>query len=480
MAPVANRANPPGNARPGLRPQRNYALARRLDYLLRSRLWLQIVLAMIAGVSLGLGLSPSGGAWVSAAAATTLGDWLALPGNVFLAMIQMIVVPLVVTSIVIGICGAGTVSFVRRLGLRIAPWFVGTTCVAVLIGVTLALWIQPGQYAQIETVQVATPSGALAANPLNEPALRSESREHAEPSLPGSIVAIIPANPGSAVLDRAMFQIVILAILLAVALLSIKPERARPILDLCIAVQDVAMKIVSWAMVLAPAAVFGLLAKVSIDSGLDALAGVVVYVGTVLLGLLLLGVFYLLMVALVARRNPLTFLAAVREVQLLAFSTSSSAAVMPLSMKTATGPLAVRPEIAQFVVPLGATVNMDGTALYQVVAALFLVQVFGIDLSTGQMALLAVTTVGASIGSPSTPGVGIVILATILQSIGVPAAGIAMIIGVDRILDMSRTALNVTGDLTACVVMDRWLGAGPSMNATSLAATGNVVDGAKA
>jgi len=175
---------------------------------------------------------------------------------------------------------------------------------------------------------------------------------------------------------------------------------------------------------------------------------------------MLLG-FYLTVVLIVAGVRPSKFLSRVREVQLLAFSTSSSAAVMPLSIKTAEEKLGVQSSTADFIVPLGATINMDGTALYQVVAAVFLTQVFGVELSSGELLLLITTTIGASIGSPSTPGVGIVILATILTNIGVPASGIALIIGVDRILDMSRTAINVTGDLTACVVMDRWLPSKP-------------------
>jgi Na+/H+-dicarboxylate symporter len=180
-------------------------------------------------------------------------------------------------------------------------------------------------------------------------------------------------------------------------------------------------------------------------------------VGTVILGLLVLLFFYLLVVTVLAKQNPLSFLRNIREVQLLAFSTSSSAAVMPLSMKTAQDELQVSKPVSQFVIPLGATVNMDGTALYQVIAAVFLTQVYGIDLTLSQLTLLAATTVGASIGSPSTPGVGIVILATIVQGIGVPPEGIALILGVDRILDMTRTAVNVTGDLTASVVMENWL-----------------------
>jgi Na+/H+-dicarboxylate symporter len=168
-------------------------------------------------------------------------------------------------------------------------------------------------------------------------------------------------------------------------------------------------------------------------------------------------VLYLLIVWFGAGISPWRFLGSARDVQLLAFSTSSSAAVMPLSLRTVQERFGVHPSIAQFVVPVGATVNMAGTALYQVVAAVFLTQVFGVELSIGTMVLLAATTIGASIGSPSSPGAGIVILATILQGIGIPPGGVALIMGVDRILDMTRTAVNVTGDLVGCVLMNRWI-----------------------
>ena len=313
------------------------------------------------------------------------------------------------------------------------------------LGAAVALWLAPGQYITIENLE-APASVVGVAEPLSMA------------SLPDQIIGLIPANPSSALVSESMFQIVVLAIFVAIALVSISDRRAKPLLDLCVSVQDISMKIVSWAMALAPAAVFGLLAQISVQVGFDAIVGVASYMGTVLLGLLLLLMFYMVIVALFARRSPLAFLRAISGVQLLAFSTSSSAAVMPLSMKTAETQLNVSPSVSQFVVPLGATVNMDGTALYQVVAAVFLTQVYGVDLSLPQLALLAATTVGASIGSPSTPGVGIVILATIVQGMGVPAEGIALILGVDRILDMSRTAVNVSGDLTACVVMERVLG----------------------
>jgi Na+/H+-dicarboxylate symporter len=425
-----------------LTPSSPHRLAARLDYLLRGRLWAQILLAMVLGVALGLCLSPSGGAMVSSDTAGLLAAWLALPGRLFLAMIQMVVVPLVLSSIILGITSSGDPKFLKQIGLRIAPYFILTTSVAVLIGSIVALWLQPGQYIDV--------GSGLA------PAAVSESAV-AVASLPDRLIEIIPANPTSALLSRSMFQIVVLAIFIAVAMVSISERRAKPLLDLCVSVQDVSMKIVSWAMALAPIAVFGLLAQISVQVGFDAIIGVATYVATVLLGLVILLGFYLLIVTVLARRSPVAFLRSISNVQLLAFSTSSSAAVMPLSMKTAEESLGVKPAVSQFVVPLGATVNMDGTALYQVIAAVFLTQVYGIELSIAQLLLLSVTTVGASIGSPSTPGVGIVILATIVQGMGVPAEGLALIMGVDRILDMSRTAVNVSGDLTACVVMERFL-----------------------
>jgi Na+/H+-dicarboxylate symporter len=180
------------------------------------------------------------------------------------------------------------------------------------------------------------------------------------------------------------------------------------------------------------------------------------YVLTVLTGLLMLMLVYLLLLKLLAGQHPIHFLKHCRDVLLLAFSTSSSAAVMPLSIRTAQEKLAVRPSIAQFVIPLGATINMNGTALYQSVATVFLAQVYGIDLSMASMALVVAMAVGASIGSPATPGVGIVILAMVLTTVGIPPSGIALIMGVDRILDMSRTAVNVTGDLVTSRLMEAW------------------------
>ena len=276
-------------------------------------------------------------------------------------------------------------------------------------------------------------------------------------ALPQQILTILPSNPLSSMVESNMLQVVIFASVVGVALLMMSREQAKPMLDLLATLQEVCMTVVRWAMWLAPWAVFGLLAQLTSKIGLQALLGMSIYVGTVLIGLAILFVMFLALVGFGGGMRPGKFLSASRDVMLLAFSTSSSAAVMPLSMKTAEERLGVRSSVSQFIIPLGATINMNGTALYQGVAAIFLAQVYGIEIGSGGLILIVLTAVGASIGSPATPGVGIVILSSILVSVGVPPSGVALIMGVDRILDMSRTALNVSGDLVACVLMDKWL-----------------------
>ncbi len=425
------------------------SLVEKLGFLIRSRLWLQILVCMALGIMIGLLISPNGAAIVSESSAKLIAGWLVLPGHIFLALIQMIMLPLVVSSIVLGIAGAGDMEKLRNMGLRIAPYFVFTTTVAVIIGVALVTLIEPGKYIDAQILSSSMPDGALGA-------VKTEMKMDIF-AIHDRIVDLIPANPLSAALNQSMLQLVVFSIFIGVALVLLNPLHARPLIDLARAVRELSMVIVGWAMLLTPVAVLGLLAQITMQVGVDAILGMSVYVGTVLLGLVLLITLYLVLVWFIGRIRPSMFLSKIKGLQLLAFSTSSSAAVMPLSIKTAEEGLGINPSTTNFIIPLGATINMDGTALYQVVAAIFLTQVFGIDLSSGELLLLIATTIGASIGSPSTPGVGIVVLATILTNIGIPAGGIALIIGVDRILDMSRTVINVTGDLTACIVIDKWL-----------------------
>ena len=412
---------------------------------LSSKLWFQVIIGMILGIGIGLLLSPTAFALVPKDIAFGLAPWVALVGNIFLALIQMIVIPLVMSSIILGITSAEDTQTLKVLGLKIAPYFVFTTIVAVTIGICITYFIHPGNFVSADIINQMSTTKVV----LKETSVLSDI------SIPDMIVDLIPVNSVKERLDGNILAFVILSIFVGVALMSMKEDDAKPLKDLAKSLQAFSLTVVSWAMKLAPYAVFGLLCNITIKIGFDAISSMSMYVFTVILGLFTLLCFYLIIVYLISNIKPLDFLRKIREVQLMAFSTSSSAAVMPLSMKTAEEELNIPTPISKFVIPLGATINMDGTALYQVSAAIFLTQLFGIDLDLIDVIILAITTVGASIGAPSTPGVGIIILATILQGLGVPPDGVALILGVDRILDMCRTTINVTGDLTATIVMKK-------------------------
>ncbi|MEL6134810.1 MAG: dicarboxylate/amino acid:cation symporter, partial [Bacteroidota bacterium] len=280
--------------------------------------------------------------------------------------------------------------------------------------------------------------------------------DHSFQSIPDAIIRLIPENPLASMISGEMLSIVIFTIIIGVAILQLPKRTVQSTLDLFHAIQEICMTIVSWAMYLVPYAVFGLLAQLTASIGLEGLAGIGYYVGIVLLGLLLLLVFYLVLVATIGAQNPFDFMRSIREVQLLAFSTTSSAAVMPLSMKTADEKLGVSSKVSDLVIPVGTTINMDGTALFQCISSLFIAQAYGMEMTIGGLMIIMVTIVASSIGTPAIPGGGVVILASVLESVGIPTEGLIIIIGVDRILGMFRCAVNVTGDLTACVIFNKW------------------------
>lgn len=431
-----------------IHPRNLKHLSSSLHGLITSKLWAQVVFGMLLGIGVGILLSPSSNL-VGTETANTISAWLVFPGNVFLTIIQMIVVPLVLASVVRGIAASGSMEQLRSTGLRLVAYFLFTTTVAIAIGITAATLVQPGTY--VDNSEFTTPQGEIAAVEEN----LESTIDVAE--IPSQFVSILPDNPFSAAVEMNMLQIVLFSIILGLALVSLQPEKSKPLLELLGSLQSVVMKIVSWIMRLAPYAVFGFIAQTTIQTGPETLLGIGVYILTMLGALLALMLFYLIIVTVVGRMNPLRFLRAARPVQLLAFSTNSSVAVMPLTMKTAEEELGARPSTAQFVVPIGATVNMDGTALFHGAATLFLTQVYGIEASIGLLLTLMVTAIGASIGTPATPGVGIIILSVVLTSVGIPLEGIALLVGVDRILELFRTATNVTGDLTATVVIDRFV-----------------------
>ncbi len=401
---------------------------------LPQNLWLRILIGMIAGIIIALifnmydvNFSPN------------LMSWIAFPGYLFIDLLKMIIVPLVLSSVILGVASAGSLESLGKMGARIIPYFICTTAIAITIGISVATILQPG--ASIETQTEV----AVTAKPLTDL------------TIPDRIRNIIPVNITEAQLTQNMLQLVLLGLFIGIALLKIRTPASKTVRRLCEFTQDACMMIVGWAMWIAPIAVFSLLFVAVTDMGTSALAGMGYYMVCVIMGLACMVGVYGVIVSVIAQRNPIAFFSAIKSAMIVAFSTSSSAATMPVSLSVAEERLKTNEDVHDFVIPLGATINMDGTALYQACAAIFLCQVFGIDLTVMETITLLITTIGASIGTPAMPGVGLIILATILNSIGVPPEGIGIILGVDRLLDMMRTTVNVTGDLTATTVMQRWM-----------------------
>lgn len=420
-------------------------LNHRLDILVRGRLWLQVLIAIALGVGVGALLGPDL-ALVSRQVAQTTGDWLALPGRLFLALIRMVITPLVVSSIVMGIAAAGAGADLRRIGLRLTAFVLVTTLIGASIGGGLARLVSAGKEVMIS----APPTPHLKPDPATiEPV--SSPMETISRELPSMISNLIPQNVSASILDQDMLAIVVFALFIGVATVtSDKRELTKPLVAFAGAVLEVCMTVIRTAMRFAPLAVFGLMAETTAVNGLNTLIDLAVYCGVVIGGLFLLLIVYLAIIALVGGMAPWAFLRAVAPVQLLAFSTSSSAAVMPLTMKTAVEKLGVAPSLAGAVIPLASTVNMAGTALYQSAAIVFLANIAGVTLSPGDLAFVMITLTGASIGAPAAPGASIAVLSATATSFGIPLNGLALVLGVDRLLDMARTAVNVTGDLVAC------------------------------
>ncbi len=403
-----------------------------------SRLWAQVLIAMVIGVGTGILLGPAAG-WVPPAKAEMIGDWLALPGQLFLGLIAIVLVPLVFASIVSGLAGVPSNEAMRKLGVRLGLFIVSTTFAAAWIGIYLARLFKPGEGLELPVEKV-----------------QADVQTFDVTRLPDLVAGVLPTNPAASVIQGDLLAIVILAVLTGVAVNQIRQEKAAPILALLDSLMSISMTIVKWAMLLSPLAVFGLMAQLMIQIGPNSLLGLLNYVGTVLLGLVLLFLIYALLLKWVGGLDLRSFVRIAGPNLLLAFSTSSSSAVMPSTIQTARK-LQVPDDVANLVVPLGATMNMAGTALYQSVAILFLAQISGVDLSLAETVLLVGTLVASSIGAPGTPGVSIAILASVAAGFGIPASGLVIILGVDRLLDMSRTVVNVTGDITAAVLMKKVL-----------------------
>ena len=408
----------------------------------RDQLWFKVLVGLMLGFAVGSLMGPDLN-YMDTATALTFGDWMALPGNIFLIMLRFIVIPLVISSVMLGIADGNDTSAIGTLGAGIV-YFVITTTIAITIAFFVTSIIQPGASMGAMTQGLVVPDIA--------------QTDIAGRSIPDMIRGAMPINMIRHMADNAMLQLVIAAAIFGVAMLKMDEKESLPILDLMRSTQKVCMTIVMWLMKYAPIVVFGLIANTVIKSGFAAIEAVSLFFVNVVVVLLAMLTVYAILLKFIARRSPIEFFKKSREVMVLAFSTSSSAATMPVTLEVSIDEHKINKSVVGLVVPLGTTINMDGTALYQAVAAIFIAQAYGIDLTTLQMVSIVVLTIAGSIGTPGIPSAGIPILAGILASQGIPVEGIALIMGVDRLLDMSRTVINVMGDMTAAAVLEKLMG----------------------
>jgi Na+/H+-dicarboxylate symporter len=381
-------------------------------------------------------------------------DYVKPFGIIFMNLLKLIAIPMIITSLIMGVSSLNDVKRLGRIGGRTLGMFLATTVIAVTIGVIMVNLIKPGNALPAETKEMLLRSNNETVQKGFEDA---ESVTNKGPLQP--LVDLFPDNLiDAASKNTNMLQMVIISLVLGIGLMLIDKEKAKPVIAFMDGANDLVMKVVDLIMLIAPIGVFSLLAAMIVDLTKDDLSQTLglfmalgAYINTLLLALVLhIVLVYLPIVKWVAKLNPIWFLKKMRPVQLLAFSTSSSNATLPVNMENCEKELGVSEEITGFVLPIGATLNMDGTSCYQAVATVFIAQVFQMDLSIMQQLTIILTATLSSIGTAGVPGVGIVMLVIVLNSVGVPIEGIALIMGVDRILDMCRTVVNVTGDTVVC------------------------------
>ncbi|HSF19053.1 MAG TPA: dicarboxylate/amino acid:cation symporter [Vicinamibacteria bacterium] len=382
-------------------------------------------------------------------------DWVAPFGTIFINGLQLIAVPLVLASLITGVASLSDLRKLSRIGGKTITIYIATTAIAVTIGLILVNTLKPGE---------RVPDGVrddLQRQYANEVTEREAAAMNIGERGPLQLLEdIVPSNFFSSASSNAnMLQIVFVALMVGIGLIQLSREKAKPLLDVFESLNDVIIRLVDLVMLIAPLGVFSLIARTITAAGADGnIAGLLGALGfyslTVVLGLALhMSLTYGALLKFLTPMKLKTFVAGLAPVQLVAFSTSSSGATLPLTMERCEEKLGVSEEVSSFVLPLGATVNMDGTALYQAVAAVFIAQASAIPIGFSGQLTIVLTAVLASIGTAAVPGAGIIMLVIILQAIGVPSSGVALILGVDRILDMLRTVTNVTGDATVATVV---------------------------
>jgi proton glutamate symport protein len=377
-------------------------------------------------------------------------DWVKPFGNIFINLLKLIAVPLILASLIKGVSDLKDISKLSKMGGRTIGMYILTTVFAVSIGLVIVNIIKPGNFISEQTRTELVGNYSQDANSKIESAAKQKEAGPLQ-----ALEDIVPSNIIGASADNGnMLQVIFFAVFFGIALILIPQEQAAPVKAFFDGFNEVILKMIDIIMLAAPYGVFALLASLVAESpSLDLFKALGMYGITVLLGLLIMIGVYILLVKVLAKKSPNFFLKGISPAQLLAFSTSSSAATLPVTMERTIENLGVDDEVASFVLPIGATINMDGTSLYQAVAAVFIAQAFGMDLSFGvQLGIIATATL-ASIGSAAVPGAGMVMLVIVLAQAGIPEAGLALIFAIDRPLDMCRTSVNVTGDAAVSMVV---------------------------
>jgi len=413
----------------------------------------QILIGMVLGVVFGIILSK-----LSWGREFTL-DWIKPIGTIFINLLKLIAIPLIIASLIKGISDLKDISKFSAIGGRTIIIYVMTTVVAISIGLVLVNIVQPGNHISAETLTELSKSyESDATTRVNNAQMQMKTGPLQ------FLVDMVPQNfIAAAGNNRNMLQVIFFTVLFGISLLLIDPKKAQPLVSVFDSLNEVVLKIVDLIMLIAPYAVFALLASIIVESSSpDIFRALAWYAATVVGGLAIMIGFYLTVVKFYTGKSPSFFLKGISPAQLLAFSTSSSAATLPVTMERVEEHLGVDKEVTSFVCPVGATINMDGTSLYQAVAAVFICQALNFELTLGDQLTIVLTALLASIGSAAVPGAGMVMLVIVLDSIGLPkemlAVGLALIFAVDRPLDMCRTVINITGDATVAMVVGKSTG----------------------
>lgn len=413
----------------------------------------KIIIGMVIGIIFGFIMnSVNGQQFVS--------DWIAPFGKIFINLLKLIAVPLILASLIKGISDLKDISKIKAMGLRTILIYVGTTLVAIVIGLSIVNVVKPGAGMPQETIENIKLKYANDAG-VTDKLMKASAQQDAGPLQ--ALVDIFPSNIFQSMANASMIQIIFFALFVGICLLLIGEKKAKPMIDIFDSLNEVVMKMVDLIMLFAPYAVFALMANVIIAfDDTTILVKLLQYAFCVVGGLILMIGFYMLLVKIYGKKSPFWFLSKISPAQLLAFSTSSSAATLPVTMERVEEHVGVDKEVSGFVLPVGATVNMDGTSLYQGIAAVFIMQVIWPEgLSFTNQLVIVFTALLASIGSAAVPSAGMVMLVIVLESINFPSEllpiGLALIFAVDRPLDMCRTVVNVTGDATVSLLVAKSL-----------------------